>query len=170
MKAKCSSSSDRLTVSDVFDEAISSFPCVRFGNIQSKEDPIQKDFYCALETSLADKAVCMLSYASADLYYAANLIFERYNVNPNYVAYIVNGTEHTFMETDYVYTASPEGPSSSGEPMLYEWVDNFVSGDAADVTTVCSDTAKDATDENVEYCDTSLIGKVLSPASTCTFV
>merc|ERR1711874_368159 len=97
-------------------------------------------------------------------------IFQRYNRNPNYVAYIVIGQNHTFTETPYFYTASAEGWASRGEPMMYAWVGQFVSGDAATVSTVCSGTVMEATDKHVDYCDVQLMNKVLSPASTCTLV
>jgi len=168
LKAKCTSSTDPITVADVLDEAISSFPCVRFANIQSKQDPVQKGFYCALEGgSVAGAALCELITSDAYVYHQANTIFERYNQHPNYVAYIVEGKQHTFTETSFFYTASSKGPQTSGTPMMYEWAGQFATGDASSVTTTCNGPVKAPTDWTVDYCDEKLMNKVLSPASTC---
>jgi len=163
LQAKCASSTDPITVADVFHEAMISFPCVRFANIQSKEDPVQKEFYCALKGgSMAGAAKCLQTYPAADLYYQANRFFERYNQQPNYVTYIVEGKQHTFTENPFFYTASAKGPQTSGVPMMYEWVGQFATGDTGSgVTTTCSGPVKPATDSTVDYCDNQLMNKVL---------
>lgn len=167
VKAKCNSSTDPITVADTFDDAISSFPSVRFANIQSKEDPVQKAFYCAVkEGNMVGALLCVATYPAAHLYYQANLFFERYNKHPNYVAYVVEGKQHTFTETPFFYTASAKGPQTDGVPMMYEWVGQFAKGDASSVTTTCTGPVKAAIESSVDYCDEKLMNKTLSPAST----
>lgn len=172
-KAKIADGS--ITVGDIFDETIASSPCVRFANIQSKEDPIQRDFYCVLKGGLIGKGLCLFTYPSSSLYYQANLFFERYNAHANYIAYIVDGDQHTFTETPYFYTASPMGPKSGSENMLYDWVREFVAGEtkSGPVTSQCSGTAQPNSQKYVkpvDYCDKTLLNKTLSFPDTCNTV
>jgi hypothetical protein len=172
-KAKIADGS--ITVGDIFDETIASFPCVRFANIQSKEDQVQRDFYCILEGGLARKGLCLTLYPSSWLYYQANLFFERYNAHSNYIAYIVDGKQHTFTETAYFYTATPTGPTSGSENMMYDWVGEFVTGEAESgpVTSQCNGPAKPTTHTyvaTVDYCDETLLNKALSLPDTCNTV
>lgn len=167
MVQKCLYSPDTFTPATVFDKTISTFPCARFANIQSKKDSVQRGLYCALKDGADDIEKCMRSYSDADSYYQANTIFERYNEHPNYVSYIVDGGknsfDHTFLEIGEFYTSSSKGPNASGVPMMYEWVGRFATGDASDVRTSCDGPAKAATNATVDYCDEKLVNKVLSP-------
>jgi len=163
-KEICAQSTDGISAPAVFHETIASFPHVRFSHIQSKEDPVQKQFYCALQPSLIEAYTCQQSFAITELYYKINDAFATFNELPNWVAYMVNGDRHTFTENEFFYTASPAGKDIVGTPMMYTWVGDFLSATPSTVATVCSGPWEAASMENAAYCDERLKGKTLTLA------
>mmetsp|Transcript_55319 Transcript_55319/g.121314 ORF Transcript_55319/g.121314 Transcript_55319/m.121314 type:complete len:471 (+) Transcript_55319:63-1475(+) len=146
-----------VTVHDMFSFAMKSFGQVKFGQVQSKQDSVQVTFYRAVAVS---KKLMSAAFASdADFYYQENRIFERYNKEPNYVEYLVDGSQHGFLPCPRFYTTDIANDDTA---MLYQWVKNLGTPGGADVSTECSGDWLPADESNgVAYCDELLRNKTI---------
>merc|ERR1712194_285953 len=129
-----------LTVMDMFVNAMRSFPGVSFAAISSKTDRIQIGYYhvwAALEEE--NKGARNFDDSEHFLVYL-NDIFRRYNEQPNFVSYLLNGVSHDFLEAGTLYTADPLGPDGRGliaRPKLVDWISSLL-GKNATAESVCS--------------------------------
>jgi hypothetical protein len=155
-----------LTIQDVFDEAIASNPDVSFANLNSKADTTQMSFYAAVAASFENNPEITPAEYENDV----NVIFERYNKNPNYVSYLVTGTEHCYYPFNLMYTADTTGTTGNGkggQMTLIDWSKGFPTLPGESVATQCDGAELDEADwTGSQYCDAAQQGKVYKrPAS-----
>jgi hypothetical protein len=126
-----------LTVQDLYLDTIRSFPQVAFASINSKTDLVQilyYDLYVDVENNGA------LNIEGIRYFVYLNDILSKYNQEPNFVSYLVNGAQHVYLEFDTLYTADPQGEAGRGavaRPTLSNWIGSLLRGEDA-VGSVCS--------------------------------
>lgn len=146
--------SRQLTIQDIFEETMVSFPSVAFAHINSKDDFIQIKFTNTFETQYP--------FTMGEYYDTVNTVFRRYNKQPNWVAYLVDGTTHTFLGERWLLTTDATGPCDSGtfaKPLLRHWLTDWTAGIA--LSTVCSGSTNTSGWNRLSYCDRALQGKVM---------
>jgi len=147
-----------LTLQTVTEYWLSQFPDYPFAFIQSKADAIQISFYIALAISIGDDPIL----TDGEFYNRANEIMEVYNQYPNFVVYLVDGSQHTFTPNKHYYTADPEGPRESGdEPdSLDNWLPTLSLSPGQSISTVCEGKLEDVGEPT--YCDSALYPKTFT--------
>jgi hypothetical protein len=107
--------SQQLTLQDINAQFIPQHPAVPFSFIQSKTDVVQMSFYTSVGLSMGLPAF----QTPAQFYDDVNTIFEvnhsplvsphltiqGYNVNPNFLTYLVSGDQHCFTPLSLYYTS-----------------------------------------------------------------
>lgn len=91
-QAKCEA--ETLTIQDIDDEFIGATPDVPFSFIQSKTDAVQMSFYVAIGATTPDTSAAITPEA---FYSDVNTIFEGYNTHENFLTYLVDGDQRTFL-------------------------------------------------------------------------
>mmetsp|Transcript_118359 Transcript_118359/g.295335 ORF Transcript_118359/g.295335 Transcript_118359/m.295335 type:complete len:167 (-) Transcript_118359:41-541(-) len=144
----------QLSLLDVFEEGMASFPSVAFAHINSKEDFIQIGVTNIFEMH---NPLTMEEY-----YVAVNRAFHRYNKQPNWVTYLVDGVTHTFLDGRWFFTTDAAGPcddTTSAQPSLRDWLADWTKGHL--LSTVCQGSTGISRDNRLSYCDQSLQGKLM---------
>merc|ERR1719401_838504 len=113
-----------VTIQDVFDFAIEQHPGVAFSVIQPKEDLVQRAFYAAIALSFGRISLCNGNC----LYERSNGIKGRFDRHPNFVAYVVDGSGHTFMASGSWYSANTGDRS---KPSMVDWANGLVEHQAS---------------------------------------
>lgn len=142
---------------ELVDMTIQKYPNVAFASLQSKADEIQILFYRAVAA-----AYFVSPYITeSQFYYWSNVIMERYNKHPNYVAYNVEGQYHTLIAPPSYYTTSTLGheePNSpKGTPLMPDWISQLVRHQT--VKSECSGSALPNGARGASYCDQMLYPK-----------
>jgi len=127
------SSGDDLSLQLIVEETIKKWPGVTFSSVNSKEDAGQIMFY----EGIAATAYKSPYISKPEYYRRLNLVFERYNVYPNYIVYMVAGRQHCFTCIDplgtkeggcakgNMYLSDTTGVNGGGGGVkLYDWL-NF---------------------------------------------
>ena len=74
-------------------------------------------------------------------YAGVNDIFETYNTLPNFVTYLIDGTQHCFTPYDLFYTADTVSATNAGvnndDQWLSAWTNQFPLGNHANTSTTC---------------------------------
>ena len=91
LQALCESQT--ITVQDVYEHAMESQPTVAFAKINSKADSTQMAFYSSIATT---EHKLPLTLTSAEFANDLKVILERYDAQPNYISYLVDGAQHCF--------------------------------------------------------------------------
>jgi len=129
-----------LTVKDMFVDAMRSFPGVSFAAISSKTDRVQIGYYHAW-AELEEERTGRRNFDTSEHFLVyLNDIFRRYNEQPNFVSYLVNGGSHDFLDAGTLYTADPQGPVGRGlvaRPKLVDWISSLLAKNAT-AASVCS--------------------------------
>lgn len=155
-----------LRVADLFLSAMRSFPDVPFAIIHSKTDFVQIlfwDLWVDMERT-SEGNIEGIQFMTL-----ANDLFRRYDQQPNFVSYMVNGAHHNFMATDLLFTADPSGEASRGAafgPMLTEWLGSLLV-DQPSASSVCLGIKYPRPfwgigGVGVLYCDSMQSGKLLN--------
>jgi hypothetical protein len=162
---KSSCLAQTLTLQDITDTAMQQIAQysqhVPFSFIQSKTDAVQISFYIAVGALTPDSTAAI---TPEEFYTEVNEVFERYNSNPNFVHFMVTGSQHCFTPMNVVYradTTGPMGDASSGQPAMTEWLEDMPLESGGSVTTDCDgELLPESAWEGGEYCDSALAGKV----------
>lgn len=159
--AKCEA--ETLTLQDINAEFISATPDVPFSFIQSKTDIVQMSFYVAIGLTTPNSTAAI----TPEIFYDdVNTIFEGYNVNNNFLTYLVNGDQHCFSPLDLFYTADGISAEDNGkqatQEMMYEWTAHFPLPNSASEATVCEGDVQSRANGAVNkqtYCSAELTPK-----------
>jgi len=152
---------ESVTIQDVFDNAIQSHPSVAFSVIQPKEDLVQIGFYAAIALTFGRLDIVL----GFDLYERSNRIKgNMFDNNPNFVHYIIDGSGHTFLQSDSVYS---QGTGDGGQPSLAAWVADVIEHQPAQ--SLCNGPLQRNGGnawlfKNTRYCFRDLFPKTLSVA------
>eukprot|EP00418_Pyrodinium_bahamense_P071153 CAMPEP_0179096446 /NCGR_PEP_ID=MMETSP0796-20121207/44338_1 /TAXON_ID=73915 /ORGANISM="Pyrodinium bahamense, Strain pbaha01" /LENGTH=553 /DNA_ID=CAMNT_0020794165 /DNA_START=31 /DNA_END=1692 /DNA_ORIENTATION=+ len=94
-----------IDVQRIFEDAMHCFPHVAFASLDSKIDEVQIAFFEVIYTSLLKLVDHQLPQKefSQDL----AVIYQRYNMQPNWVSYMVNGAHHMYLPNDIMYKTRP---------------------------------------------------------------
>jgi len=143
------------------------YPDVPVAFIQSKLDATQQSFYVAVGYSMNASAVI----TPTQFYKEVNEIFADYNQYPNFVSYLVDGTQHCFIDKSYYFTADGLGPSDNNsvdntDITLIEWINYFPVIDSEEVVhSVCVGDITiglSAGKNDNTYCSSSVYPKILT--------
>merc|ERR1719422_2318055 len=115
---------EEVTIQDVFDFTIGRYPAVAFSVIQPKEDTVQRAFYAAIALSFGRFQLLN----GAALYEASNDIKARFDSHPNFVAYVVDGSAHTFMAGASWYSANT---GDGSKPSMVDWANGLIGHQAS---------------------------------------
>jgi hypothetical protein len=141
-------------------------PDVAYAYIQSKTDSVQESFYVATAESMgSDPAITPTTF-----YEGITEIFEGYNAFPNFVTYLVDGSQHCFTPSSVYYSADAMGPkddgSSNSGPVMVDWVGASIPlTEGKAINTVCegatatSDKKGVAIGDDNTYCSAGLVDK-----------
>lgn len=165
-----------ISVADSFMEGMAAYPSVWFGFISSKVDSVQKMYYQSVAVAYGKYWDAMIS--KQKFYRKLNTLLEDYSKHPNFVAYLIDGSQHTFlgMQYDFKYsmlcnfykvgtTGIYEGSSGSKQgtsQLLYEWGEHFAAFNSPPKTQ-CSGSVVDVSEwkkkdfTDVTYCDAALL-------------
>lgn len=173
LKTACEDGGDisKLTVQTVFEEAMAAYPSNAFALINSKTDAVQNVYYKASAIAFGKPEAALLK--PQQYYRLVNSVLERYNKYQNFIAYLVEGSQHTFLPANLCdfYEAGVKGKdagSPAGIPMMYTWVRQLTLDQAeVAVSMECYGPGLEKavwgkrTFEDVAYCDNALLPKVL---------
>merc|ERR1719401_1637547 len=115
---------EEVTIQDVFDFTIGQHPAVAFSVIQPKEDTVQRAFYAAIALSFGRFSLL----GGPALYEASNDIKGRFDSHPNFVAYVVDGSAHTFMAGASWYSANT---GDGSKPSMVDWANGLIDHQAS---------------------------------------
>lgn len=152
-----------LTVQDTYVDAMQSNRNVTFSSLSSKSDAVQIRYY-NIWVALHDPAMPLIG--GARFYADLNTILRRYNQQPNYVSYLVNGGQHTFFDRGVMLTTSPAGEHDRGataRPLLTTWLRRLAEKDDM-VSSVCFG-AETLDWAGALYCDAMQANKTVVPSS-----
>tara|TARA_R110002050_G_scaffold254631_1_gene393146 strand:- start:505 stop:1206 length:702 start_codon:yes stop_codon:yes gene_type:complete len=124
-----------LTLQDLMLEYLAATPSIPFSFIQSKTDTTQISYYIALAVSVGQNPIM-----TENMFYTqASDIMAQYNVYPNFLVYLVDGSQHTYTPLKVYYTAGPDGArdTSTNSTMLHDWVDLYPTHHGDIVNTIC---------------------------------
>jgi hypothetical protein len=96
------------SVDQAYLDAMQAHPQSAFSFINSKEDHTQIYFYNLFAQSLGLPTIDGPEYTTL-----MNQYFQTFIPQPNVVTYIVDGTTHTFLDSDEFYTADARGPEGA---------------------------------------------------------
>merc|ERR1712194_747669 len=161
-KEKCEAG--EFNLQDFLEMVIAKYPKVAFAHLQPKGDLVQRIFYKTVAASFF-----MTPYITERSFYkTTNGYMQRYNKYPNYVAYLVDGSFHTFAQWNWWYSASVAGANSAapaGTLAVWEWTGKLVNHEA--VTSQCKGPLK-PNDwywfSGSSYCDEKVFPKTLALA------
>jgi len=164
-RAKERCEAGEFNLQDFLDGVIARYPKVAFAHLQCKGDLVQRAFYKTVALAFLRPDFFI---TERGFYRETNDMMQRYNKNPNYVAYLVDGAFHTFAQWNWWYSASIAGESKDppeGTPALWEWVGELVEHEA--VTSQCNGPRKPNGWHLItgqKYCDEKVFPKTLSVA------
>merc|ERR1719382_753179 len=152
-------------IQDVFDFAIQSHPSVAFSAIQPKGDLVQIGFYAAIAITFGRLDIIL----AKDLYQRSNSIKgNQFDRHPNFVHYIIDGSAHTFLQSDGFYSTTVTGGSGDdGKPTLAAWTSGLIEHEG--VQSLCKgplerNGGNEWIFKNTNYCFRDLFPKSLSVA------
>merc|ERR1712232_1219020 len=132
---------NELTVAAFWKQAMMNHPGVKFAHVQSKADNVQHLFYKAIAFDYG--MMGEMSLRPPGFFRKTNLLFIEYNAYPNWVSFMVGGSQHTFFffqDEEFegtnidglpmcnFYRADTTGKSGMGAnnaPLMYKWVGLF---------------------------------------------
>jgi hypothetical protein len=154
-----------LTIQDVFEDAIVTNPNIAFSNLNSKADATQMSFYSAVAASFETTPLVLTPAEYED---AVNVIFERYNISPNYVSYFVTSSQHCYLPYSLMMTTDTTGTNGEGkggQMTLLEWTSGFPVDSGASVSTQCDgEELEMGAWSGDTYCDAEQQGKTYTSA------
>eukprot|EP00928_Gymnodinium_smaydae_P087497 TRINITY_DN71753_c0_g1_i1.p1 TRINITY_DN71753_c0_g1~~TRINITY_DN71753_c0_g1_i1.p1 ORF type:complete len:520 (+),score=87.50 TRINITY_DN71753_c0_g1_i1:79-1638(+) len=159
---------NELTMQNIWKDALTAHPHVAFAHINSKEDEVQIGFYKAIAASYSQ----WFQLTVGEYFKRVNLMFEEYNIFPNYVSFLVDGPQHTFMMQQdqentginndsmpvcnyyWTDTTGKLGKGGAG-PLLYRWVELFHKDLPTNppATECDGGTLQDLPESTTDYCD-----------------
>jgi len=158
-----------ITMRDIDQQFLGDRPDVAYAFIQSKTDSVQESFYIATAESMGQPA----EITPTEFYEGITEIFESYNAYPNFVTYLVDGSQHCFTPSSVYYSADAMGPKDDGSsntgPVMVDWVGASIpmtEGKAID--TVCEGEVTTGNSKGVgigddnTYCAADLVGKTFT--------
>lgn len=98
-----------LDVQTVFEDTMRNFPEVTFASIDSKVDIVQMAYYEVIHMTLLKRMDYTLTPETFSAALAA--LYRRYNEQPNWVSFMVNGKNHMFLPKDILYRTRPGSTS-----------------------------------------------------------
>merc|ERR1711920_968510 len=119
-----------LDVQTIFVNTMKAFPEVAFASIDSKGDAIQIAFYQAVDYWKTEQPSILLPKMFSQ---QMDLVYARYQLQPNWVSYSVNSYHHMFLIDDTMYTTTPRGSKynrTRGLDLALEVVGHHLSGDS----------------------------------------
>ena len=129
---------NQLTIEDLNNRHLSASPDVAYTFVQSKTDSVQRSFYTAVALSIGQNPIL-----SANAFYQQTSdLFASYNHHPNFLAYLVDGTQHCFTPLPLYFTANPiSAQHASSEqlslPSLAQWVGEMPLQPRQSLSSVC---------------------------------
>lgn len=163
MMAKCNAQT--LDILEVEAENIKNNPGVPIAFVQSKTDSVQQSFYVAVGLSTNTSA----TITPTAFYNDVNTAFGNYNIQPNFLTYLVDGSQHCFTDTNVFYTADGLGPKDDGSAqnqglMLSEWVGSWPLMATESASSLCEGalTASEGTSGDNSYCSTLVLPKTFT--------
>ena len=150
----------RITLPEIALAKMSEVPVVPFTFIQSKADQIQRAYYSTLVTTTESSMDAFVT--TYGFYEMVNDLFGRYNAErPNFLVYLVDGSQHCFAQLEVVYRTDPNGvqPTSQnlGTPSLISWLNQLPLQSDEAISTVCSGPTESYF--FVDYCAPEVIPK-----------
>jgi len=152
-------------IQDVFEFAMQSHPSVAFSAIQPKGDIVQIGFYAAIAITFGRLDIVL----AKDLYERSNSIKgNQFDRHPNFVHYIIDGSAHTFLQSDSFYSTTVTGGSGDdGKPTLAAWTSGLIEHQG--VQSLCKgplerNGGNEWIFKNTNYCFRDLFPKSLSVA------
>eukprot|EP00008_Paramoeba_atlantica_P010701 CAMPEP_0201478722 /NCGR_PEP_ID=MMETSP0151_2-20130828/3497_1 /ASSEMBLY_ACC=CAM_ASM_000257 /TAXON_ID=200890 /ORGANISM="Paramoeba atlantica, Strain 621/1 / CCAP 1560/9" /LENGTH=422 /DNA_ID=CAMNT_0047859893 /DNA_START=34 /DNA_END=1302 /DNA_ORIENTATION=- len=147
-----------LTLQDVTAYWLSQNPNIPFAFLQSKADATQISFYIALAISIGDDPIL----TDGEFYSRANDIMALYNQYPNFVVYLVDGTQHTFTPNKLYYSANPDGPRETGtdSDSMDNWLPALPLSPGDSISTICDGKVEDLGDPT--YCSSAVYPKTFT--------
>lgn len=105
LKLQCQAGT--VEVQQVYEATMQEFPDVVFASIDSKVDQVQIAFYEVIFMSLLGRA----DYAVSPQIWTEKLaeIYRRFNLQPNWVSYMVSSANHMFLVRNILYQTRPGG-------------------------------------------------------------
>ena len=139
-------------------------PSVPYAFIQSKTDSVQIGFYTAIGATFSNTSATI---TPAEFYDDINEIFGTYNKeHPNFLGYLVDGSQHVFTNSNYFYTADAKGPQDNGKTnektLLAEWVNTFPMAVSAEGESVCEGSLqlpRTGAAADTTFCSSSVVPK-----------
>mmetsp|Transcript_125215 Transcript_125215/g.400234 ORF Transcript_125215/g.400234 Transcript_125215/m.400234 type:complete len:497 (+) Transcript_125215:62-1552(+) len=151
-----------ILLGEVWMEAMQMFPQVSFASVNSKVDNVQIMFEQAFEiTSMLSLPGLMMT--PAQYYIGVNRFLEAYNGHSNFMSFLVDGSQHTFIDKEYFYTATPLGAdiASASQPLLMHWARDCSNKVQRIAKTVCAGPLESLRNwtfvNSTSYCDESLL-------------
>lgn len=166
----------KMDTNDPYITSMEDYPDMDFNIINSKTDGTQVYFGKAITATLQNTEGAQMT--PAQYYASVNRILQDYNKEPDYSAFLVEGTQHCYTNYDFVYTTSVAGKDAApgGAPKLIDWMASFTKplqgralsekpaakSAAAPVTkTVCKgpeeDVSASSEPTSTSYCDDDLV-------------
>jgi hypothetical protein len=139
---------------------IPQLPMVPYSFLQSKTDIVQISFYIALAFSSGYQPSVITPEA---FYNGLNLIFGAYNSpNPNFLTYLVDGSQHCFTNKEFYYEATTKGKEDNGTTTttqkMYEFVNQYPLEENESEETKCDGTLQGGKADNT-YCSSKVAPK-----------
>mmetsp|Transcript_4942 Transcript_4942/g.14452 ORF Transcript_4942/g.14452 Transcript_4942/m.14452 type:complete len:479 (-) Transcript_4942:123-1559(-) len=115
--------SGKLLLGNMFQQTIETNPSAQFAMINSKDDIVQRLFAKVFELS-AEHSLKGALMTGEQYYKQLNLLVQMWSENANYRVYLVDGTRHTYTQTEYVFVATPLSYCGKlgGHPLLIDWI------------------------------------------------
>jgi len=156
----------KVEIQDIFETAIRENPSTAFAHVNSKTDSTQMSFYDGVAATFPSKTDPAI-LSGAEYLKRMNKVFGRYNANPNYVSFVVNGNQHCFTPDTITYTSDTTGINGKGKGgriTLNQWISEFPVQHGQSVQSECEGKAlTQKMWKGIAYCDQAQVGKTFKP-------
>jgi len=126
-------------------------------------DSVQQAFYAAVGATTPGANATI---TPAAFYDDVNEVFGTYNKgHSNFLAYLVDGNQHTFTESSNYYTADAKGVNDNGatteKALMHEYVNAFPLGSKQKAESVCEGSllASARAGADTTFCSSSVVPK-----------
>ena len=147
-----------VTFREIMTEQMQNSPETIYAYMQSKVDNIQMSFYMSVGmTAGVDYLI-----TPAEFYSGVNDIFALYNKEPNFVTYMIDGSQHCFTPYNNYYTANADGAEDSVYDglSLNDWASAYPLSNGDVVNTICDgEITSSPIKHEIDYCDAEVVPK-----------
>ena len=126
--------SKQLTMKMIMEKNLANVKNIPYAYIQSKVDEVQMSFYVSVGiTTNTSSMITPLSF-----YARTNEIFGAYNLNKNFITFLVNGDHHCYTNQDLYYSTNGLGHENNDGLMLYQWINTLPLEAKSIISTECT--------------------------------